>query len=83
MVIMRPPICRICDKRLATMDDGGLIYFKKRQSDIEWEKRMEEIGGVGHPPYAEWFCKKHYSKANELKYLPIDQALKVLTSEDG
>ena len=50
---MRPPICRICDKRLATMDDGGLIYFKKRQSDIEWKKRMEEIGGVGHPPYAE------------------------------
>ncbi len=82
MVIMRPPICRICDKRLATMDDGGLIYFKKRQTDNEWNKRMEEIGGVGHPPYAEWFCKKHYSKANELKYLPIDQALKILTSED-
>ncbi len=50
---MRPPICRICDKKLIDKDDGGLIYFKKRPSDIEWEKKMEEIRGVGHPPYAE------------------------------
>ena len=47
---MRPPICRICEKKLEEVNDGGLIYFKKRQSDIEWEKRMEEIGGVGNPP---------------------------------
>ena len=78
---MKPPICRICDKKLADMDDGGLIYFKKRPSDIEWEKRMEEIGGVGHPPYADWFCKKHYEKAMELKHLPINEALKILRSE--
>ena len=75
---MRPPICSICDKRLADMNDGGLIYFKKRQSDVEWEKRMEEIGGVGHPPHAEWFCNKHYDSASELKHLPIDEAFKVL-----
>ena len=75
---MKPPICRICDKKLAVMDDGGLIYFKKRPSDIEWEKRMEKIGGVGHPPNAEWFCKKHYDKANELKHVTIEKALKIL-----
>ncbi|MFX0004689.1 MAG: hypothetical protein ACFE9C_06300 [Candidatus Hodarchaeota archaeon] len=77
---MKPPICRICDKELAEMDDGGLIYFKKRPSDIEWEERMEKIGGVGHPPYAEWFCKKHYDKANELKHLTIDKVLRILKS---
>ena len=78
---MRPPICRICGKKLADLNDGGLIYFKKRESDIEWEKRMEEIGGVGHPPYAEWFCKKHYDKANELKHYTIDETLRILTSK--
>ena len=78
---MKPPICRICDKKLTDLDDGGLIYFKKRPSDIEWEKRMEEIGGVGHPPYAEWFCKNHYDKANELRHLPINEALRILMPE--
>lgn len=78
---MRPPICRICDKKLADKDDGGLIYFKKRPSDIEWEKRLEEIGGVGHPPFAEWFCKKHYNEANELKHLTIDKVLQFLKSK--
>lgn len=78
---MRPPICRICDKKLVDMNDGGLIYFKKRPSDIEWEKRVEEIGGVGHPPNAEWFCKEHYDKANKLKHLIIDKVLQILTSK--
>ncbi len=78
---MRPPICRICDKKLVNLDEGGLIYFNKRPSDIEWGKKMKEIGGVGHPPYAEWFCKKHYEKANELSHLTIDIALKILSSE--
>ena len=78
---MRPPNCRICDKKLKDMDDGGLVYFKKRPSDIEWEKRMEKIGGVGHPPYAEWFCKNHYEKAKELRHLPINEALNILISK--
>jgi hypothetical protein len=78
---MKPPICRICNKELADINNGGLIYFKKRQSDIEWEKRMEEIGGVGHPPNAEWFCKKHYNKANKLKNKPIDKALEILLAK--
>lgn len=79
---MKSPICRICDKNLAEENEGGLIYFKKRLSDIEWEKRMEDIRGVGHPPYAEWFCKKHYDKANELKHLTIDEALQIIVSKE-
>jgi len=75
---MRPPICCICDKRLADVDDGGLIYFKKRPSDIEWIKKMEEKGMVGHPPYAEWFCNEHHQKALELKHLTIEEAMKTL-----
>lgn len=75
---VRPPICGICDKEFTVKDEGGLIYFKKRPSDIEWEERMEEIGGVGHPPYAEWFCKEHYDRAYQLKHLSIDKAFKLL-----
>jgi len=78
MVKMKPPVCSICDKRLDYPDEGGLIYFKKRSSDKKWDKRMEEKGMVGHPPYAEWFCKEHYEKANELKDLAIDEAMKQL-----
>jgi hypothetical protein len=77
---MRPPICRICDKTLEGVDDGGLIYFKKRPSDIKWEEKMEKIRGTGHPPNAEWFCEKHYDEASNLKNLPIDKALKKLIS---
>ncbi|MHA1477864.1 MAG: hypothetical protein ACTSPU_06665 [Promethearchaeota archaeon] len=76
---MKPPICCICDKRLDYPDEGGLIYFKKRPSDQKRDKRMEEKGMVGHPPYAEWFCGDHYKKANELKELPIDKALMMVT----
>ena len=73
---MRPPICAICGKRMEDINDGGLIYFKKRPSDIKWQERMEKIGGVGHPPWAEWFCKKHYDKAKALSHLPIDEAMR-------
>ncbi|MFX1571510.1 MAG: hypothetical protein ACFFB0_02095 [Promethearchaeota archaeon] len=36
---MSPPICGIFDKKLANLNDGGKIYFKKRLSDIEWDKK--------------------------------------------
>jgi len=75
---VRPPICGICDKEFTVKDEGGLIYFKKRPSDLEWEERMEKIGGVGHPPYAEWFCEEHYNNALQLKHLTLDKALKLL-----
>ncbi|TFF97484.1 MAG: hypothetical protein EU541_08155 [Promethearchaeota archaeon] len=73
---MKPPICCICNKRIKNFENAGLVSFKKRSSDIEWEEKMEREGKVGHPPYADWFCKKHYEKANKLSYLPIHKALK-------
>lgn len=74
---MRPPICAICDKRLSK-DDGGLIYFALRQSDIRWKKKAEKGNFIGHPPFVEWFCGKHYPKAEELSDLTIDKAMKKL-----
>ncbi len=71
---MKPPYCSICDKFIDQNDEGGLVYFKKRKSDIEWEKRMEQEGMVGHPPYAAWFCKEHYQQAKKLSDLTINQA---------
>jgi hypothetical protein len=75
---MRPPICAICESEF--FDEGGLVYFKKRSSDREWDKRMEEEGMVGHPPYAEWFCEKHYEEAESLRDMTIDEAMKVMRS---
>ena len=75
---MKPPVCCICNKRLDYPDEGGLIYFKKRAADKEWEEGMERKGMVGHPPFAEWFCGAHYKKALELKDLTIDKAMKQL-----
>ncbi|NHJ46995.1 MAG: hypothetical protein FK733_04325 [Asgard group archaeon] len=77
---MRPPVCAICDEDIDE-NEGGLIYFKKRFSDKVWERKMERIEGVGHPPYAEWFCKKHYSKAKEHKGLTIDKAFAKIREE--
>ena len=57
------------------------IYFKKRKSDKKWAKMMEKKGMVGHPPYAEWFCGKHYESAKALEHLTIDEALKILRKE--
>jgi hypothetical protein len=77
---MLPPICCICDKDFRDSDEaeGGLVYFKKRPSDLEWEKKMEEEHSTGHPPYAEWFCSEHYQKAKELEELNIDEAMAIL-----
>ena len=77
-IIMRPPECAICGDQEFDLEAGGLIYFKKRPSDLEWEKKMEKTGGVGHPPYADWFCPKHIERAKELKHLTINEAFKKL-----
>jgi hypothetical protein len=80
---MRPPICAICSKDFFDLEKGGLVYFKKRPSDIEWDIKMEKTGMIGHPPYAEWFCEEHYSSAKELEHLPIDEAMKSLKKTFG
>ena len=56
------------------MEEGGLIYFVQRSSDKEWEKRMKNTGGVGHPPWAAWFCGEHYDTAKKYSNLTIDKA---------
>lgn len=76
---MRPPICDIChDDFDLSEEDCGLIYFKKSESDHAWDKKMEEPGMVGHPPYARWFCRGHYRKAKEMVNLTAPEAMKLL-----
>ncbi len=40
------------------------------------EKKMEKGGMIGHPPYVEWFCEKHFDKAKSLNHLTKPEALK-------
>ncbi len=75
---MRPPECRICHDDMMDDEKGGLVYFKKRPSDIEWAEKMERTGMVGHPPYCDWFCKNHIKQARELKHLPINEAMEIM-----
>ncbi len=78
---MKPPICEICDKKLDPKE-GGLVYFSKRPKDVEWDKKAAQPGFTGHPPYAAWFCGKHFYKEKELEHLTITDALKELKSQD-
>lgn len=80
-VVMKPPICRICGKDFRDSEEGGLVYFKKRPSDIKWVEKMKKSRMTGHPPYADWFCGEHYEKAKQLENLTIDEALKQLELE--
>lgn len=75
---MRPPICYICDKRIEDLNKGGLIYFMKQPSDMEWDEKMKNTGMVGHPPYAEWFCEDHFAAAKKLQNLTRTQAMDIL-----
>lgn len=84
---MKPPICVICNKRLKyesiSNDIGGdIVYFRKRKSDIDWHKHMAEIGGIGHPPEAEWFCCDHITRAKELRDKTIEEAMKIMREEN-
>jgi len=79
---MRPPVCGICDQDLEE-NEGGVIHFKKRFSDKVWDRKMNRIKGVGHPPYAEWFCGKHFDKAKELETLTIDKAMTKIREEES
>ena len=71
---MKPPVCSLCDKELED-NEGGLVYFKKTPSDLEWDTKMEQPGMSGHPPYADWFCALHLDKAKEFANLTIKEAL--------
>lgn len=75
---MMPPECEICGKDFDPDDEGGLVYFKKTEECIQFEKRAEENGIVGHPPNAGWFCGEHVEAATKLIHLPLDEALGIL-----
>jgi hypothetical protein len=71
---MMPPICHTCGRDASK--GGDLVCFAKRDSDLEWDRRMDEARGfTGHPPYAVWFCRKHLAKAQALAHLTVDEAL--------
>jgi len=72
---MKPPICEICDKRISDMENAGLVYFQKTKADEEWDRRVEEEGIIGHPPYADFFCKEHYILAKKYSKLPRGVAI--------
>ncbi len=74
---MRPPICYVCDKEF-DLDEGDLIYFKKSEKDLEWDKKMEQPGFVGHPPHAEWFCNEHIKEWKALQHLTLKEAKKII-----
>jgi len=82
IINMKPPICHICREPLDE-NSGGLVYFKKTESDLEWERRMSEPGMVGHPPYATWFCGKHYSMADEYRELTLPEAVERIKDAAG
>ena len=79
---MKPPVCAICEIDLEE-NEGRLISFKKRFSDKVWDRKMERIKGVGHPPYTEWFCGKHYDKAKKLEDITIDKAIIQICEEES
>ncbi len=69
---MMPPYCSIC-MDMCEMD--GLVSFKRRPSDEEWDRMSEQEGFVGHPPYLAWFCPKHIDAARKLTHLTLDEAM--------
>jgi hypothetical protein len=64
---MKPPICHICGNRF--FEGGGLIRFKETEEDIEFNKRFEQKGFIGHPSNVFWFCKDHLTKIEAFKIL--------------
>ncbi len=78
---MKPPYCYICGTFLEDSESGGLVHFARTEEDIEWAKRMKKENKVGHPPYMEWFCEKHYYIAKEYSHLPFIEAIKAIKNE--
>ncbi len=74
---MKPPICTLCGKRL-TAKEGGLVYFQKVKEDIAWDRKAKDQGFVGHPPYCDWFCGRHFDQAKELQHLTRQQAFQIM-----
>ena len=79
---MKPPICKICHRDFReSISEGGLVRFKLTQADIEFNKRFEQPGFVGHKAGEHWFCKKHYKSAKENQHLTFAEAKKHIKSK--
>ena len=68
---MRPPICAVC----GSSDKVKLISFSLTKEDDKWKKRKKRVGGIGQPPWQEYFCKEHYEGASKLTHLTLPKAL--------
>lgn len=75
---MMPPMCEICEKDFDPDKEGALVYFKKTEESLAFERRAEEQGIVGHPPNAAWFCGDHIEVGKRLIHLPLDEALGIM-----
>lgn len=71
---MMPPICEICEKEFDPDQEGALLYFKKTEKGIEFDRKVE-LGMVGHPPYAAWFCGEHVEEARKHTGFTLEQAM--------
>ena len=77
---MKPPICKICNRDFrGSISEGGLVHFKLTRSDIDYNKRFEKPGFVGHKAGSFWFCKKHYLKAKKYSNLTFEEAFKKIS----
>lgn len=77
---MKPPICRICGKKLEN-GEGSLVSFTLTESDRVWKAHMAKIGGIGHPPWMDWFCEKHIAKAQSLANYDIGTAITMMKQD--
>lgn len=82
---MKPPICGICgavpDERSGERFET--IAFRRTAADVEWYRRAEAPGFVGHPPNVEWFCPRHVDRARALTDLTVSEALVRLRSQQS
>ena len=77
--MVKPPDCVICGRKMDEPNGGDVIWFKKSQSDLDWDKWQEENDfPEDHPPYGQVFCSKHVKTAESLSHLTYGEALEVL-----
>ncbi|MEM7181664.1 MAG: hypothetical protein AAF518_12170 [Spirochaetota bacterium] len=77
---MKPPRCCICDEWIG--ETGQLLEFAKTEKGLQWDKRRDqEIGFVGHPPYADYFCEKHLTLALRYVGLPLGKAIEKIHND--
>lgn len=79
---MRPPICRLCDRKFTPGEGGELLSFRRSEAEADREADHVTPGMTGHPPHKEWFCTDHVSEAREYTNLTLADALEQLRSSE-